>query len=159
MPLRPLDVRCVQRWLAVLTACALSVTGCGRAIDPNEHLADRGEITAVTAVCHGEALPDLAALKRRFDAAEPMLKSFGYTDKGMREAVLRDGGVIVEYRGRTFSSQYMARHIWPSRTERVYAYAVIPSRSAVFAESTYRGRNELYFYPWDGHESKPFVPC
>jgi len=147
------------RRLAAVTACALAVTGCARVIDPNEHLADPGEVTAVTAVCHGEALPDLAALKRRFDAAEPMLKSFGYTDKGMRDAVLREGGVIVAYRGRTFFSQYMTRRYWPSRTEPVYAYAVIPSRSAVFAESTYRGRNELYFYPWDGHRSTPFVPC
>jgi hypothetical protein len=152
-------VKSVPRRIAALTACVLAATACGKPIDPNEHVADRGEVTSVTVVCHAEALPELKALERLFDAAGPMLKSRGYTPDEMRETVLSDGGVIVEYRGRTYDSQYMALRLWPRQIQPVYAYAVLPRRAVVFAESIDRQTGKLVFYPWDPNGEAPFVPC
>ena len=140
----------VAALFAVVTAC--------RDADPAEHLVDKGRESHVVAVCFGGASPDLEAARRRFDAAGPMLKARGYVRADLEAELARRGGVLMDFTGRRFHSEYMRLHNWPQAEESVTAYAILEvDPQVVFVESVHTGayrKSPTVFYPWDTHEDQ-----
>lgn len=119
-------------------------------VDPAEHLIAEGRATRIVAVCFGGTSPDLAAARRRFDAARPPMKKSRSYDRAHLEAELaRQGGVLIDFTGRRFHSAYMSGVLWPRADEAVTGYAILNLNSNVFAESVnLRGKPSAMFYPW-----------
>jgi hypothetical protein len=118
--------------------------------EPEEHLISKGREIRVVAVCFEGTSPDLAAARRRFDAARPpMKKSRGYDRAQLEAELARQGGVLIDFTGRRFHSAYMSGVLWPRADEAVTGYAILNLSSNVFVESVnLRGKPSAFFYPW-----------
>jgi hypothetical protein len=90
---------------------------------PGEYFVRHGSEERVVSVCaHGP--PDVSAMRRRFDRAVPGLKGNGFPRATIMAALQNDGGVLIEYTGRTFHSRYLQQTgNWPSEDEPVTAEA------------------------------------
>ncbi len=143
-------------------AALLAVLMARSSAEPAEHLISKGREIRVVAVCFGGASPDIEAARRSFDAARPPNKKRrGYLRGELEAKLAREGGVLIDFTGRRFHSEYMSGGLWPRADETVTGYAILNLDSDVLVESVNvggHGKSSAEFYPW-GEEGNGAPVC